>query len=239
MIINHKGEYVSEFEMIAPFGPTIYSAKLNEKDLKFVKHFAELNRNADHMGYALSGNIEVQRGNTAASPEMQLQMLGLLVPHVQEWFKADDERRLSMMPAHEDGAIEGLAVNDVDYNSIQFDLGNGVWFNYMKANEFNPAHAHSDMISGIIMVDVPEEIANEPETIPIESNARCPGQLEWVHGSWGASAHRIVPVTGQIFMFPAELKHQVYPFKSDVERLTMSWNVFNVTFDKKVEIDFG
>ena len=235
-MINQKGEYVSEFDMIAPFGPTIYSTKLNEKDLKFVKDFAELNRNGDSKGYALSGNIEVQRGSKGAPPEMQQKIFNLLMPHIQEWFKSNNERGLSM---GWNISQDGISVNDVDYNSIQFGLGEGVWFNYMKAGEFNPTHDHNGTISGIVMVDVPEEIAKEPDTIPIESNARCPGQLEWIHGSWGAGNYRIVPVTGQLFMFPAKLRHQVYPFKTDVERLTMSWNVYNVMFNKKVEIDFG
>ena len=38
----------------------------------------------------------------------------------------------------------------------------------------------------------------------------------------------MVPKTGDIFIFPAELKHTVYPFTSDVERVTMSFNVFDI-----------
>ena len=36
----------------------------------------------------------------------------------------------------------------------------------------------------------------------------------------------------------AKLRHQVYPFQSNVERITMSWNVFETSFDKKIEVNF-
>jgi hypothetical protein len=100
----------------------------------------------------------------------------------------------------------------------------------MQANEFNPVHQHSGSISGIIMVSVPEEISKEPETHPINSTIRCPGQLEWLHGDYGSGSYKIVPVTGKFYMFPNTLRHQVYPFKSDVERITMSWNIFDPTY---------
>ncbi|SVB62012.1 uncharacterized protein METZ01_LOCUS214866, partial [marine metagenome] len=65
-----------------------------------------------------------------------------------------------------------------------------------------------------------------------KSNMTCRGQIEFIYsndqlGSNGT--HKIIPKTGDILLFDARLKHCVYPFTSDVERISMSFNV-NVNF---------
>ena len=59
----------------------------------------------------------------------------------------------------------------------------------------------------------------------IETNARCPGHLEFVCDK---DIHRVSPIEGEIYLFKSDFKHQVYPFKSMVERITMSWNITEV-----------
>lgn len=226
-IENKKGEFVKEHRIIVPFSPHIYQTMLNAEDLKFLQEFAELSRTGTPIGSMLSGNIIEQRGADFIgrnSEDMRRRMLALLTPHIQEYFKICQFLEKANQPIRlKDDPL-------LDYEKMNFHLGNGTWFNYMRANEFNPSHSHSGMISGIAMIEIPEEIASEDKKIPIDSNARCPGALEWMHGSWGSGAYRKYPVTGELYMFPSELRHQVYPFKSDVERITMSWNVFDITF---------
>jgi hypothetical protein len=228
-MLQNNGDH----NILCPFGPMIYESKISEEDLKFVKSFAEINRDSASQGFALSGNIKEQRGNEKADPKMLSTMMEVLRPHIINWIIADDQRKLINAGASSE---EKIMIETVDYDSMKWHLGNGVWFNFMKQHEFNPLHCHTGTLSGIIMVEVPEVIATEPDIFPMDSNARCPGQLEFVHGSYGAGAHRIIPKTGQIFVFPAELRHQVYPFQSDVERITMSWNVFDISFDKKKDM---
>ena len=38
-----------------------------------------------------------------------------------------------------------------------------LWVNYMKKHEFNPPHDHSDQLSFVIFLKVPEEITKEQE----------------------------------------------------------------------------
>ena len=59
----------------------------------------------------------------------------------------------------------------------------------------------------------------------------CSGQLEFIHGEDGfeySGSFKVVPKTGELYLFPATLRHTVYPFTSDVERITMSFNVHNI-----------
>ena len=57
--------------------------------------------------------------------------------------------------------------------------------------------------------------------------------LEWVSTGYGAGFYRKYPVEGEIYLFPAELKHQVYPYATDVERITSSFNIseINLSWD--------
>ena len=73
------------------------------------------------------------------------------------------------------------------------------------------------------MIKVPKEIENEYYTHPVDTNVRCPGYLEWVSDT---GSHKVVPKEGDIYLFDARLRHLVYPFESDVERITSSFNVF-------------
>ena len=113
-----------------------------------------------------------------------------------------------------------------DYSKLNFSIS-ALWFNYMTKNEFNPLHRHTGLISAVLMIKVPEEISQEHISIPIESNARCPGMLEWVSLN---RFYRQYPVEGEIYLFPADLQHQVYPFASDVERITASFNISEINF---------
>lgn len=230
------GEFSKEYQTFYPFSPLIYKSKLDAEGLKFIQDFAEKSRNAASVGNQLSGNIESQKGSNIGDKEAENRIIQILVPHIQQWYKIGDAQRRWFLDA-EDPEMENL--RNVDYSTIRFHTGTGTWFNYMKAGEFNPLHAHSGEVSGIVAVKVPEEISQERNVFKIDSNARCPGMLEWVHGEYGSGAYRTYPVEGDIYLFDAKLRHQVYPFQSDVERITMSWNIFETTFQEKIEVQFS
>jgi hypothetical protein len=119
--------------------------------------------------------------------------------------------------------------NPLDTLSINCNLGNGPWINYQYAGECNPLHGHTGNISGVIYIDVPECIAEENNSIT--SNRPSAGKIELVDGSDGLdhrNAYSIQPSTGDILLFPAYLKHLVYPFSSNVERISMAFNIHNL-----------
>ena len=121
----------------------------------------------------------------------------------------------------------------LDYDHMQFTLGTGPWINFQTANEFNPMHSHAGMISSVVYIDVPEQIAQEEYTK--DTNMNCPGQIEFMYGPdvvGSNGTHKIVPKTGDFLLFHAGLKHTVYPFKSEVTRISMSFNVMGVSYGK-------
>lgn len=101
-----------------------------------------------------------------------------------------------------------------------------LWVNYMKQHEFNPPHDHSDQLSFVIFLKVPEEIKKEQEEYKGKSGG--PGSLSFLYGEGNRQAityQSVHPKEGDMFIFPAWMKHYVAPFYSDVTRISVSGNV--------------
>ena len=101
-----------------------------------------------------------------------------------------------------------------------------LWVNYMKKHEFNPPHDHSDQLSFVIFLKVPEEITKEQEEYKGKSGG--PGSLSFLYGEGNRQSityQSIRPKEGDMFIFPAWMKHYVAPFYSDVTRISVSGNV--------------
>jgi len=106
-------------------------------------------------------------------------------------------------------------------------LLNHLWINYMKKNEYNPTHTHGGAFSFVLYLDVPEEINEEIRTF--KGTGIGPGGLLFTYGEEQKNiitAHSVVPVTGELWIFPASMKHMVHPFRSDVTRISVSGNFF-------------
>ena len=100
------------------------------------------------------------------------------------------------------------------------------WINYMKSNDFNPPHAHSGDLSFVIYPAMPKELIKE--NTDYKGSAVGPGGIAWFYGEGNyqfIDSVTMMPKTGDIFIFPASLKHWVFPFRSKVERISVSGNI--------------
>ena len=107
-------------------------------------------------------------------------------------------------------------------------LLNALWVNFMKKNEYNPPHDHSDFLSFVIFLKVPEEIKKEQENFI--GNSAGPGSLSFLYGDGNRQSityQSVKPQDRDIFIFPAWIKHYVAPFYSDVTRISVSGNISN------------
>ena len=107
-------------------------------------------------------------------------------------------------------------------------LLNALWENFMKKNEYNPPHDHSDFLSFVIFLKVPEEIKKEQENFI--GNSAGPGSLSFLYGDGNRQSityQSVKPEDRDIFIFPAWIKHYVAPFYSDVTRISVSGNISN------------
>ena len=216
-------------DYIRPFGPTIYRAEMDSEELAIFTRCAEysLEEPQPH-GQQLAGNIAKQY---QAKFEDKEKFMSFVHKHVSAFTKYEMERanELLINPVN----------TDVDWKQMYFSLHTGPWINYQEANEFNPIHSHNGTLSAVIYIDVPKEIQEEAND-GLPTNMRCPGQIEFLYGSdvvGSSGTHKIIPKTGDILLFHAGLKHQVYPFKSNVTRVSMSFNVFDIRYGREVKDD--
>jgi uncharacterized protein (TIGR02466 family) len=102
------------------------------------------------------------------------------------------------------------------------------WVNFMKAGEFNPPHIHTECdLSCVIYLDIPEELKKENEQYLGTLNKGGPGSISFLYGEDNDHIISMVnsfPKKGDFFIFPRTLKHFVFPFKSNVERISVSSN---------------
>lgn len=212
-----------DYKILRPFGTSIYHSTMNDEMMNTLKDIARTSRD-DGLDFRqqLAGNINRER-QWATSPEMKETFYHQLLPHIRNFAETEDRR------------FQSLLINKTeelpDYDVMNYQFITDPWINYQKANEFNPIHAHHGAYSSVLYINVPEEIAQENEHG--QGTMTCRGQIEFIYGNdqlGSNGTHKIIPKTGDILLFDARLKHCVYPFTSDVERISMSFNIGNINF---------
>jgi len=104
----------------------------------------------------------------------------------------------------------------------------GCWINFMKQGDFNPPHIHDGDFSCVLYLQVPEDLKKENQAY-VGTDKAGPGGIQFFYGEdrpHTINNIHIFPEEGDFFIFPANLRHVVYPFKSDCIRISMSANFF-------------
>jgi len=115
-------------------------------------------------------------------------------------------------------------VNDgmKDIKSVSLE---SLWINVMQKGESNPMHGHDGDISFVIYLDVPQEL--EIENKKYIGRSSGPGKIDFHYGEYQRhfiSVFSFLPKTNDMFIFPANLKHAVNSYSSDVKRISISGN---------------
>ena len=101
-----------------------------------------------------------------------------------------------------------------------------LWANFQRQYEFNPPHDHDGKLSFVIYLSIPDKLKEENKNYKGKSCG--PGGIQFM---WGEGPRDCVtymsyfPKEGDMFIFPAWLKHWVSPFNSDCVRVSVSGNV--------------
>ena len=118
----------------------------------------------------------------------------------------------------------------ISSQKIEHMILDSLWVNYMKKNEYNPPHFHSGDISFVLYLNVPKQIKKEALEFVSEGEGK-PGAIQFIYGTQDRygdyiCSHTKFPKTNELYIFPANLHHTVMPFRSDVERVSVSGNFF-------------
>jgi hypothetical protein len=156
-----------------------------------------------------------------------------LVGHIKKEFKIEETRN-ALEPYIMALAFQYLSEFDLLSRSqnnkpCPMSLGK-VWVNFQSKGEFNPVHKHSGILSFVIWVKIPYDLAEEEKVFPEVKNPRTSKfefQFTNILGNIVTQSVDVDKNTeGTICMFPAELNHCVYPFyTSDEYRISISGNV--------------
>jgi len=103
-----------------------------------------------------------------------------------------------------------------------------LWINYQGPNEFNPPHSHGGALSFVIFLDVPMKLRAENQDY--KGLSAGPGGITFIYGDTDdrcITNHSVFPEVGDMYIFPAWVKHWVYPFKSNCVRISVSGNIID------------
>jgi hypothetical protein len=106
------------------------------------------------------------------------------------------------------------------------------WVNFQRQHEFNPVHHHTGVFSFNIFMKIPYDWKEQYELPHIKaSNSPSAGNFEFLYtdvlGKINGYVYRLDPTCeGLILLFPAEMRHLVYPFYNcEEDRITISGNI--------------
>jgi len=106
---------------------------------------------------------------------------------------------------------------------------NTLWCNFQRPGDFNPPHDHAGALSFVIFLDIPDKLVEENKAYKGKKGKSAgPGGLVFIYGDGPREAvthHSFIPKAGDMYIFPAWLKHWVYPFTSDCTRISVSGNL--------------
>ena len=103
-----------------------------------------------------------------------------------------------------------------------------LWCNFQRPNDFNPPHSHGGALSFVIFLQLPEELKKENQEY--KGLSAGPGGITFLYGdgdSYAINKHSFFPEERDMYVFPAWVKHWVYPYKSDCTRISVSGNVID------------
>ena len=101
-----------------------------------------------------------------------------------------------------------------------------LWCNFQRQYEFNPPHDHDGKLSFVIYLSIPEKLKEENNKY--KGRSCGPGGIQFMYGEGTRdciSYMSYFPEEGDMFIFPAWLKHWVSPFNTDCVRVSVSGNV--------------
>jgi hypothetical protein len=115
----------------------------------------------------------------------------------------------------------------------------GLWINYMKERESNPEHVHTGMLSWVIYLKTPDLVEERKK---YEGTSYGPGGILFKYGEnsptkWAEHTVAYDPEPGYMWMFPCMLRHEVIPFKTPGERISVSGNLYFMHPSEKSKVE--
>jgi hypothetical protein len=115
----------------------------------------------------------------------------------------------------------------------------GLWINYMKEREYNPEHVHTGMLTWVIYLKTPDLVAERKK---YAGSSYGPGGILFKYGEhtptkWAEHTFAYDPEPGYMWIFPCPLRHEVIPFRTPGERVSVSGNLYFMHPSEKSRVE--
>ena len=195
-------------KILSPFGPKIAKLKLPQFLIKKI-------------------NGEVDKILTKKKLIKKLDYSKKLVGQVKQEFqlpKAFVKKNLEKVITKE---VKNYIKKTTGKNTSKVNIKN-FWVVRQFNNEYNPIHFHDGHISGVGYLKIPPFRSSSKKLVKTD------GSIDFISGNkmlLSESIYNHQPKTGDVIFFPHYLMHTAYPFKSNGERRSFS---FNLEIDSKI-----
>ena len=195
-------------KILSPFGPKIAKLKLPQFLIKKI-------------------NGEVDKILTKKKLIKKLDYSKKLVGQVKQEFqlpKAFVKKNLEKVITKE---VKNYIKKTTGKNTSKANIKN-FWVVRQFNNEYNPIHFHDGHISGVGYLKIPPFRSSSKKLVKTD------GSIDFISGNkmlLSESIHNHQPKTGDVILFPHYLMHTAYPFKSNGERRSFS---FNLEIDQRI-----
>jgi hypothetical protein len=148
-----------------------------------------------------------------------------LAGHIEEEFRIDEKSFSLIMKDYFNAFFEESKIFYGREICKQYTC-ESAWVNYMKPGEFNPPHTHDGDFSCVLYIDIPKKLIEENKKF--KGRSAGPGAIRFDYGEEGkfiTSTYSLFPKQNDFYMFPATLKHCVFPYTSNCTRVSVSANI--------------
>ncbi len=193
----------TSYELYRPFGPPIGKFKIPPNIVKKINDFVDI---------AVIDKVKVKELDVGSGLAGQVtQELALPEEIIQG-------ELVKLFSSFTSDYINGsLGVQIKNFSLLQ------CWVVRQFKNEYNPVHWHTGHISGAGWLKLPDNFG----TTNINKKNNPNGKINFIHGSKQFLSNprtEISPKVGDMCIFPHYLMHEVYPFNSEGERRSISFN---------------
>ena len=183
------------------FGPTLGKGKLSKKIVETVNNFIDNTAITEKNDYSskLVSQIknEIRLSNTFIKKNLSKELIKI----IKEYLKKSEIHK----------------IKEVKIVSV--------WVVKQFKNEYNPIHYHTNEISGVGYLKIPNNM-NRNEMLK-NKKFKINGTIDFINGQnnfLSKSIYNLNPKVGDLMIFPNYLMHCAYPFTVDGERRSFSFN---------------
>ena len=186
---------------LKPFGPSIGKTKLSKKFFNILNKEFDKNSKTKKIDYSSKLASQIKK-------ELKI---------TEKFIKKNLEKELKR------NIIKFLS-NEKIKKIKEIKILN-LWVVRQFKGEYNPIHYHEGDLSGVGYLKLPKNMT--VNKMVKNKKIKTNGTIDFINGQRGflsKSIYNVVPKIGALYLFPNYLMHTAYPFNTDGERRSFSFN---------------